>query len=52
MLTVEFRLGDQQFVALNGGPHFTHSPAASVQIFCPAQAEVDRIWAALTSYGG
>lgn len=52
VLTVEFRLGDQQFVALNGGPHFTHSPAASVQVFCEDQAEVDRIWDALIADGG
>ena len=44
VLQVEFRLGTQQFVALNGGPIFTHSPAASIQVFCPDQAEVDRLW--------
>lgn len=52
VLQVEFRLGTQQFVALNGGPHFTHSPAASIQVFCPDQAEVDRIWDGLIAGGG
>jgi len=52
VLQVEFRLGAQQFVALNGGPHFTLSPAASIQVFCPDQAEVDRLWDALTADGG
>ena len=52
VLQVEFRLGTQQFVALNGGPIFTHSPAASIQVFCPDQAEVDRLWYGLLDGGG
>ena len=52
VLEVDFRLGTQQFVALNGGPHFTHSPAASIQVFCPDQAELDRIWDGLLADGG
>ena len=52
VLQVEFRLGTQEFVALNGGPHFTHSPAASIQVFCPDQAELDRIWFGLLADGG
>ena len=52
VLEVEFRLGTQQFVALNGGPHFTHSPAASIQVYCPDQPELDRIWDGLLADGG
>jgi len=52
VLQVEFRLGTQHYVALNGGPHFTLSPAASIQVYCPDQAEVDRLWDALTADGG
>jgi predicted 3-demethylubiquinone-9 3-methyltransferase (glyoxalase superfamily) len=52
VLQVEFRLGSQRFVALNGGPHFTLTPAASIQVYCPDQAEVDRLWEALTADGG
>lgn len=52
VLEVEFTLGTQHFVALNGGPHFTHSPAASIQVFCPDQAELDRIWDGLLADGG
>lgn len=52
VLQVEFRLGTQHYVALNGGKHFTLSPAASIQVYCPDQAEVDRLWDALTADGG
>ena len=51
-LTVRFRLRDQEFTALNGGPehHFTES--ISFQIDCADQAEVDHYWHALTADGG
>ena len=52
VLEVEFRLGAQVYVALNGGPHFRHTPAASIQVYCPDQAEVDRLWGALIEGGG
>ena len=51
VLTVEFTLFGQSFLALNGGPHFPHSPAVSFQVFCDTQEEVDRLWAALTDGG-
>lgn len=52
VLTVEFELFGQPFLALNGGPHFTHSPAVSFQVFCETQDEVDRLWDALIAGGG
>jgi len=52
VLTVEFELFGKPFLALNGGPHFKHSPAISFQVFCDTQEEVDRLWEALTSDGG
>ena len=52
VLTVEFALFGQPFVALNGGPQYTHSPAISFQVFCDTQEEVDRLWDALVSNGG
>ena len=52
VLTVEFELFGQRFLALNGGPHFTHSPAISFQVFCDTQDEVDQLWDALVSNGG
>ncbi|HVU17645.1 MAG TPA: VOC family protein [Candidatus Didemnitutus sp.] len=52
VLTVEFTLGGSQFLALNGGPQFSFTPAVSFQIHCDNQAEVDRIWAAILKNGG
>lgn len=52
VLTVEFQLFGQDFLGLNGGPHYTLTPAVSFQVFCDSQAEVDRLWEALTSDGG
>ncbi len=50
-MAVEFTLGTQAFVALNGGPQFPHSEAASIQVYCEDQAEVDAYWIALTEGG-
>ena len=52
VLTVEFELFGRPFVALNGGPHFTHSEAVSFQVSCETQEDVDRIWDAIVSNGG
>ena len=52
VLTVQFELFGQPFLALNGGPQYTHSPAISFQVFCDTQEEVDRLWDALVSDGG
>ncbi|MFM7597775.1 MAG: VOC family protein [Actinomycetota bacterium] len=52
VLTMEFELFGKAFLALSGGPHFTHSPAISCQVFCDTQEEVDRLWNALVSDGG
>ena len=52
VLTVEFELFGRPLVALNGGPHFTHSEAVSFQVSCETQDDVDRIWDAIVSNGG
>ncbi len=52
VLTVDFTLGGQKFQGLNGGPHFTFNEAVSFVIDCDDQAEVDRLWDALTANGG
>ena len=52
VLTVEFELFGQPFLALNAGPHFQHSPAVSFQVFCDTQEEVDRLWDAIVGGGG
>jgi len=52
VMTVSFRLGDQEFVALNGGPQFKFSEAISLAIEVETQEDIDRLWGALTSNGG
>ena len=52
VLTVEFELNGRQFLALNGGPFFKHSEAASIQVHCDTQEEIDRLWSAITTNGG
>ncbi len=52
IMTAEFELAGQAFCIINGGPHFKHSPAMSLLVNCADQAEVDRLWEALTADGG
>ncbi|NJP53267.1 VOC family protein [Streptomyces sp. SBST2-5] len=52
VLTVEFVLNGQRFVALNGGPDFQFSEAISFEIDCENQAEVDHYWDKLVEGGG
>jgi predicted 3-demethylubiquinone-9 3-methyltransferase (glyoxalase superfamily) len=51
VLTVEFELEGQTFVALNGGPHFTFSEAISLQVRCETQEEIDYFWSRLSEGG-
>jgi len=43
-MTVQFDLDGQEFVALNGGPQFSFTPAVSFLVNCQTQAEVDGLW--------
>jgi predicted 3-demethylubiquinone-9 3-methyltransferase (glyoxalase superfamily) len=52
VLTVQFRLGDQEYVALNGGPQFKFTEAISLMINCRDQKEVDYYWERLLAGGG
>jgi predicted 3-demethylubiquinone-9 3-methyltransferase (glyoxalase superfamily) len=52
VLTVDFTLAGEQFQGLNGGPDFRFNEAVSFAIECDDQAEVDRLWEALTASGG
>ena len=49
---INFWLGGQSFQALNGGAPADYGTAASISVQCADQAEVDRLWAALTADGG
>ncbi len=49
---MNFTLGGQSFQALNGGTPADYGTAASISVECATQAEVDRLWAALTADGG
>jgi predicted 3-demethylubiquinone-9 3-methyltransferase (glyoxalase superfamily) len=51
VMTANFILGGQEFVALNGGPAFTFSQAISFVVNCKTQEEIDRLWD-LLSQGG
>lgn len=51
-LIVEFTLAGQRFLALNGGTRFEYTHAVSFQVDCADQAEVDRLWDALSAGGG
>ena len=50
-MSVNFRLAGQEFIALNGGPHFTFSQAISFFVHCHSQEEVDRLWTQLSEGG-
>jgi predicted 3-demethylubiquinone-9 3-methyltransferase (glyoxalase superfamily) len=52
VLTVDFTINGQRVQGLNGGPDFTFNEAVSFVIECDDQAEVDRLWDALTANGG
>ncbi len=52
VMTVEFDLDGQRFVAINGGPEFTFNEALSLEIRCGSQNEIDDYWERLTADGG
>jgi predicted 3-demethylubiquinone-9 3-methyltransferase (glyoxalase superfamily) len=51
VLVVDFILAGQRFMALNGGRRFEYTHAVSFKIDCADQAEVDRLWDALSAGG-
>ena len=51
VMTVQFELDGQPFIALNGGPQFTFNEAVSFHIACADQAEVDHYWERLGDGG-
>jgi predicted 3-demethylubiquinone-9 3-methyltransferase (glyoxalase superfamily) len=51
VMTVEFQIEGQEFVALNGGPQYQFTPAISLFVNCESQQEIDALWAKLTAGG-
>ena len=49
VVLVEFEAAGQRMHALNGGPGQAFSEAMSLSVTCEDQAEVDRVWDALTA---
>jgi predicted 3-demethylubiquinone-9 3-methyltransferase (glyoxalase superfamily) len=52
VMTIEFELDGQKFVAINGGPHFKFTEAVSFVIECENQEKVDYFWEKLSAGGG
>ncbi|MDQ1697359.1 MAG: hypothetical protein QOJ03_2712 [Frankiaceae bacterium] len=51
VMTVNFELDGQEYVALNGGPEFRFTEAVSFQVRCETQDEVDEFWSRLSEGG-
>lgn len=51
VMMVTFELDGVQFMALNGGPEFTFTPAVSFLVNCTSQDEVDHYWNKLSEGG-
>ncbi len=52
VLTIQFQIEGQEFLALNGGPEFKFTEAVSFVINCDSQDEIDYYWEKLTEGGG
>lgn len=44
VMTLEFELEGQNFLSLNGGPHFKFTPAISFFVYCETEQEIDQLW--------
>src|SRR5256714_12031741 len=51
VMSATFELNGERFIALNGGPQFTFSPAVSFFVNCETQEEVDELWEKLSAGG-
>jgi predicted 3-demethylubiquinone-9 3-methyltransferase (glyoxalase superfamily) len=51
VMTVEFKLEGQEFLALNGGPHFKFTEAVSFVVNCETQEKIDEMWEKLSKGG-
>ena len=51
IMTVEFEVNGERFLALNGGSQFSFTPAFSIVATCDSQEEIDELWDKLTDGG-
>jgi predicted 3-demethylubiquinone-9 3-methyltransferase (glyoxalase superfamily) len=51
VMTVSFTLDGQEFLALNGGPTYSFTPAISLMVSCKTQEELDNFWDKLSEGG-
>lgn len=51
VMTARFSLDGQEFIALNGGPEYTFTPAISFVVHCDTQVELDEMWERLADGG-
>lgn len=51
VMTATFEIEGQEFMALNGGPHFKLSEAVSFIVNCETQKEIDAFWEKLSDGG-
>jgi predicted 3-demethylubiquinone-9 3-methyltransferase (glyoxalase superfamily) len=51
VMVVTFQLNGQEFMAINGGPHFKFSEAISLLVKCETQHELDEFWEKLSRGG-
>ena len=51
LMSAKFELEGQEFIALNGGPHFSFAEGISLFVNCETQAEVDELWEKLSEGG-
>lgn len=51
VMTMRFQLNGQEFIAINGGPHFKFTEAISFVVNCETQKEIDEYWEKLSAGG-
>lgn len=51
VMTIDFNIEGQKFIALNGGPVFNFNESISFQVYCESQEEVDYYWERLSEGG-
>ena len=51
VMTVQFTINGEEFMALNGGPQYAFTPAISLVVRCDTQEEIDDLWQKLSEGG-